>query len=1019
MKEKNPVYVKSFEQFEDPSSFESVKADEFPHRSSLLDINRRDLLKFVGGTVALAGLASGCRYLPQQKIVPFVQAPEDRLPGQEATFASATTLGGYSTGVLVRSYEGRPVKIEGNPLHPSCLGSSDARMQAELAVMYDPDRLQQAMVVGEPASWEEFYKEAKAALSKAHDGAGAALLTPNVGSPALAAQISAFLAAYPGAKWYQYEPVNRDNVYEGAVMAFGQPVETVYDFSKADVVLTVDCELFLHNPGNVRYQRDIMARRFVDEHSTTMSRIYAVEGTPTTIGAVADHRWRLRPTMTLDFVRALASRLGVAGAADTMPKGLDAKAVDALAADLRANRERSVVVAGDHLPADVHALVHAINHSLGNLGSTVHLGRAVHLKPGGNLADIKELATAMAGGQVSFLMVCGGNPVYDAPSDLKFAEALGKVQTSVHLSLYDNETSELCRWRLPESHFLESWGDGRGHDGTASIVQPLINPIYDSKSAVEVLDGLLGKMRGGLEIVQSVWKSLPVDSGVAAKPFADRWAEILASGIVPEPATDDLTLVPTPNLAVGLASTKSSDFDLVVMPDPTLHDGRFANIGWLQELPKPLTQLTWDNAFHMSRGTAKRFGVGQVVKTAVGTPYYGNWDVVRVSANGTTVEGPVYVHDGMADDTVVVHMGFGRKRAGQIGNVGDEIHQGGGFDAMPLRTTSAPVIVSGGTLEKTGRNYKLANTQFHNLLDVTEIDSKRDIIRETTLEEYKKDPHVLHEPTTPVQERKGEKHESPSIFKQPPGYNGPDNYQWAMTIDLNLCSGCGACVAACQAENNIPTVGKEQTLRHRMLHWIRVDRYYRAYSGKSFESDDPVITFQPVNCMHCEMAPCEPVCPVAATTHSHEGLNQMVYNRCVGTRYCSNNCPYKVRRFNYLHYTKKTEDVPVLKLLQNPDVTVRGRGVMEKCTYCVHRINNARIKAKKGDRKIKDGEVQTACQQACPSRAIVFGDKNDPNNAVSKSRASNRQYVLLEAVNTLPRTTYLGKVRNPNPELEA
>ena len=1017
MKEqRGPMYVKSKEQFDSPEHFQDVRGDEFVNRESIPDINRRDLLKFVGGSLALAGLATGCRYLPQQKIVPFVQAPEDRLPGTDSYFATAAPLCGYSKGVLVRSYEGRPVKIEGNPGHPSSLGAIDSRTMAELEVMYDPDRMRNPGVSGDFGGWDEFLKRARAAISLAHDGAGVAILTQNVGSPTLFAQLAAFLKANPGAKWYQYEPINKDNVLEGAVLAFGQPVDTVYHFEKADIIVTLEADVFLDGPGNVRYQNDMMARRNVSEENTSMNRIYAIEGVPTLVGATADHRWRVKSSKIIDVVNALAAMLGAGQGTGQLPSGFDEKKLAKLAGELTNARGRSIVVAGEHQPAGVHALVHAINEALGNVGSTVTYIDPVVTKPASNLADIQSLATALESRQVSFLMILGGNPAYDAPADLKFGERIAFAQLSAHLSIYENETSSLCTWQLPMSHWLESWSDAKGHDGTASIVQPLINPIFDSKSEIEVIESLLGGMRTGLEIVQATWKGSP---SVSATTFDEDWDQWLSKGVVTGSTPKPIDVKVVPNLSAGVKGGNGTDLELLILQDPTVYDGRYSNIGWMQELPKPLTNLTWDNTFQMSPATAKRLGVGQNTKF-LGMPFYGNWSVIKVTANGKTVEGPVYVHYGMADDQIVVHLGYGRTQAGTVGNVGDPVRHGGGFDAYPLRTAANPTFVAGVTVEKTGKDYKLANTQFHNLLDVNEVDSQRDVIRETTLAEYVKDPEVLQFPTSPTNEPKREEREQTSIFEGPPGYNGDDQYQWAMTIDLNLCTGCNACVTACQSENNIPTVGKEQVLRHRMMHWIRIDRYYRIPEGKTtFDESDPVITFQPVACVQCEKAPCEPVCPVAATVHSHEGLNQMVYNRCVGTRYCSNNCPYKVRRFNYLHYTRQVEDSPLLKLIQNPDVTVRGRGVMEKCTYCVHRINHARIEAKKSGKEIVDGSLVTACQQACPSHAIIFGDKRRPGNAVSVSRRSNRNYALLEVVNTRPRTTHLGKVRNPNPEMEA
>jgi Fe-S-cluster-containing dehydrogenase component len=1000
------LLVKGIEQSREPEAFEPLAADEFPHRRSIPDIDRRSLLKFMGGTMALAGLSSGCRFLPQQKIVPFVNAPEGVTPGVDRHFATAGERGGYGIGLLARSTEGRPVKLEGNPLHPSSLGSIDSMSLAEVAVLYDPDRLSTPAKLGSPSGWPEFFREARAALERAP----AALLTPNVGSPSMAGVIRGFLAAHPGARWFQYEPVNRDSAREGAVMALGQPAEAVYHFEKADVVLSLDSDCLMTGPGHVRYQRDFSSRRQVDDDGREMSRVYAIEAVPTTLGATADHRFRAKPSEVLAAARAVAGAIGVAGAGGAAPGSVGEKAVQAIAKDLRAHAGRCLVVAGEHQSPAVHALAHAMNAALGNFGATVTYHQPVLAEWKNNVQEAKDLVSAIKQGQVGALFIVGGNPIYDMPSDLEFAETLKAVPLTAHLTLHDNETAHACVWELPMSHMLEAWGDVRGHDGTPAIVQPLIQPLYDSRSGLEFIDALAGRAREGREIVESQWR-MP----------EKQWREALATGVLGAASAPVASSVVS-NVASAMAERASGGMEVVVLPDPTVYDGRYGNCGWLQELPKPLTNLTWDNAVQMSPATAKKLGVNLPKRIAGVVPYYGNADLVTVKVNGREVTGPAYIHMGMADDTVAVHMGYGRKRGGQIGSVADGgpwpnsiIH--GGFDAMPLITSGAPTIATGAEVTKAGGEYKLANAQYHNLLDVTEVDSDRDIIREVTLAEFKADHDALHHPTDGSHHPK---FDGPTnLYKQEPSfYDEETNYQWAMTIDLNLCTGCGACVTACQAENNIPTVGKHEVLRGREMHWIRVDRYYQAKDA-GWDENDPKISIQPLTCMQCEKAPCEPVCPVAATVHSHEGLNQMVYNRCVGTRYCSNNCPYKVRRFNFLHYTSKPEQVPVLKLLQNPDVTVRGRGVMEKCTYCVHRINHARIDAKKAKREIEDGEVVTACQQACPSRAIVFGDMRREGNAVAKSRKSHRNYKLLEALNTVPRTTYLGKVRNTNQELEA
>ncbi|MCW5937356.1 MAG: 4Fe-4S dicluster domain-containing protein [Fimbriimonadaceae bacterium] len=991
------------------------------------------------GVVAMAGLATGCRIEPQRKIVPQVLGHREYATGLDQYFATTATRGGYAMGVLARSYDGRPVKLEGNPKHPASLGAIDSRTIAEIAVLYDPDRLQSPTLLGDFGTWEAFLIEARNTLANVGESGanGIAILTPNVSSPTLAGLIQDFLAQYPNATWHQYEPVNRDNVREGAMLAFGTNVELVPRFDLAKVVVGIDADIILDGPAPVRYQRDLAANRFVDGTTREMSRLYALEAVPTLFGAMADHRYRVRPSRTLAAVKALAAKVGVPGAGASPVEGLDEKALNAMAADLLANRGASIVTAGTHCSAAVHAVVNAINSHLGNIGTTLEPKTPVMAKPTSNMADIRDLATKLSSGQIKFLLVLEGNPVYDAPADLNFKELLGKAKLTAHLSLYDNETSAACRWQLPCSHFLEAWGDGVAFDHTYSVGQPLIMPLYDSRSPVELLAALLGRVQDGLAMVRQTWTER---SGAAADTREDAWAELLAIGAMEQRGGAPVAVSLVPNLLAGLGEPGAGGgIDLLVLPDPTVYDGRYSNVGWLQELPKPLTDLTWDNAIEMGPALAQRLGVTQVDRYLGTLPYYGPRRRARISANGQTLEGAVYVNMGMADETVVVRMGYGRTKAGQIGTAADERH-GGGFDAMVLRTTAAPNLVIGAQVEHADGTYALANAQFHNMLEVTDVDSNRDVIRKTSLAMLLQKPDVMSSPTfgshagghgeshgedghgkeeAHGKEHGGtEKHES--IFIPPQEfYDESTNYQWAMTIDLNLCTGCNACVTACQAENNIPVVGKEQVQKGREMHWIRIDRYYMPNRHGEFNPDDPAIALQPVTCVQCELAPCEPVCPVAATTHSHEGINQMVYNRCVGTRYCSNNCPYKVRRFNFLFYQEKPEKVPVLQLAQNPNVTVRGRGVMEKCTMCVHRINEARIDAKKHGRKIQDGEVRTACQQACPTGAIVFGNKGDRDALVSKHRQNPRNYSLLGYLNTRPRVTHLGRVNNPHPELEA
>ncbi len=1014
-------FWKSLDQLADTPEFQKWVDDEFPHRRTLLEIDRRDFLKVMGASLMLAGLASsGCRYLPEDRLVPFVSGPEGRIPGKPVHYATVSTMGGYAIGLTVKTNEGRPIKLDGNPNHPSSMGACDARTQARILDMYDPDRLRMVQRNDGPSSWNAFLSAIRERLEAATEtgGAGVVLLTETVGSPTLAGRIGTFLQAYPQAQWVQYEPVNRDNVTVGALLAFGAEVDTHYRFDNAKVIVSLDSNVMMEGPGCVRYQRDIMAGRNLGRDDSGMNRIYAVEPAPTTLGVVADHRLPLKSSKIMAFAKALAGKLGTPGAgATSAPEGVEESWLSALAADLTANPGASVVVAGEHQPPDVHAMVHAINEHLGNFGKTVIHTEMVLPQPGSQGPAIQRLAEDMAAGRVSTLIIFEGNPVYTAPADLDFKGAMSKVEFTAHLSSHDDETCAESDWLLPASHFLESWGDGRGHDGTVSLQQPMIEPLYDSKSALELMESLIGTPREGMEVVQSHWKAVWGEEG-----FDRKWRHALADGIVPDSQALEVTVQVASGLAAALpARPSASGIELLLLPDPTIFDGRFANNGWLQELPKPISNLTWDNAAYMSHTTAVDLGIEIDKKYGFIIPADRDADVVAITVDGRTVEAAVYVNHGMADDVVMLHLGYGRERGGQVmlPLKSDKTTTGGGFNAYPLRTSDDPWIVQGAKFKRTSKTYPLANAQFHNTIDMTPADSDREILQEMTLAQF-----LGHEEGGEI-----DNEDPPSMYDVAPlvgtevdneGWNSKDNYQWAMTVDLTLCTGCNACVIACQSENNIPTVGKYQVQRGREMHWIRIDRYY-AGTGMDSEwpTSNPDIRMQPMMCQHCENAPCEPVCPVAATTHSLEGLNQMVYNRCVGTRYCSNNCPYKVRRFNFLNYANHN-DVPVKMLLNNPDVTVRSRGVMEKCTYCVQRISVARIDAKKAGGVIPDGGVRTACQVACPSEAIIFGDKNLPENAVSRSMASKRGYrVLNKAVNTRPRTTYLARVTNPNEEVGA
>jgi molybdopterin-containing oxidoreductase family iron-sulfur binding subunit len=984
-----PEYWRSLEELAGSEDFQEALHREFPKGASewLDTVSRRGFLKVMGASLGLAGM-TGCVRLPFEPIVPYVRQPEGVIPGRPMFYASAVTLGGYASPVLVESHLGRPTKIEGNDLHPASQGGTDIFTQASLLGLYDPDRSQSVMSMGDQRSWQAFLGAVRGPLSaqKALKGAGIRILTPTISSPTLADQLRNFLKIYPDAKWHVYEPINRDNVLEGAKLAFGEAVETRYDFSKADVIVSLDADfLYAGFPGNTRYIRDFASRRNPD--SGNMNRLYVIESTPTSTGAKADHRLPVRAADIEGLIPDIQKMI------EMQSTSLYTLAVDpgdanrvafmsALAADLGRTHGSSVFIAGDHQPPAVHALAHAMNHQLGNIGTTVFYTDPVDANPLNQTESIRELVADMRAGKVDLLVILGGNPAYDAPTDLNFADVLksGKTPLRVHYGLYQNETAELCQWHVNATHELESWGDARVYDGTVSIIQPLIAPLYNGKSALEFVALLSGQADAtGYDLTRAYWQKQH-----AGADFEQFWRKSLHDGWIAGTAfgPKDLRFTSASPKIGDLPKSDPKSIELNIRRDPTIYDGQFSNNGWLQELPKPMNKLTWDNAVLMGPAMADRMGIKTI-------------DVVELELNGKKVRGPVWIQVGHPDNSVTVFLGYGRKRAGRVGT-------GQGFDVYPLRTSSNPWIATGLTIRKTDDKYGLASTQGYQSMD-TPDGGHRPQVRETTLAEYRKEPDFAKEDEV-----------APGLTLYKPYPYKEEDYAWGMTIDLNSCVGCNNCMVACQSENNIAVVGKEQVAIGRHMHWIRVDAYFQG------DRDNPKAFFQPVPCMQCENAPCEVVCPVGATNHTTEGLNDMVYNRCVGTRYCSNNCPYKVRRFNFLLF--QDWETPQYKMMRNPDVSVRSRGVMEKCTYCVQRINERRIDAEREDRKINDGshenELQTACQQSCPAGAIVFGNINDPNSKVSKLKAQSRNYSLLGGLNTRPRTTYLAEVRNPNPELE-
>ena len=982
-KANGPEYWRSLEELAGSAEFQEALHREFPKGASewVDSVSRRGFLKVMGASMALAGM-TGCVKLPNEAIVPYVRQPEGVIPGRPMFYATAMTLGGYANPILVESHLGRPTKIEGNDQHPASLGGTDIFAQASILGMYDPDRSQSVTETGDQRSWQSFVAAIRGPLlaQKALQGAGIRILTPTISSPTLADQLRGFLKSYPQAKWHVYEPVNRDNVLEGAKLAFGQPVETRYDFSKADVIVSLDADfLYAGFPGNVRYIRDFAKRRNPDGN---MNRLYVIESGMSSTGAKADHRIGT----TFRGVRAFALGLyysAVHGGVGQMSS--DQAFATALGRDLIGRQGSSLVIAGDHQPTVVHAVAHAINAKLGNVGKTVFYTDPVDANPINQTESIKELTADINAGKVDLLIILGGNPAYDAPADLDFANLLksDKVPLRVHLGLYNNETAELCHWHVNQTHELESWGDARAYDGTVSIIQPLIAPLYNGKSALEFVAMAAGESDAtGYDLVRSYWQKQHTGADFEAfwrKSLHDGWIE--GTAFAPKsPAFEFRYDEPSPS---GVIAGDSSGIELNIRRDPTIYDGQFSNNGWLQELPKPMNKLTWDNAVLIGPAMAERLQV----KTC---------DVVELELNGKKVRGPVWVQAGQPDNSVTVTLGYGRTRAGRVGTAQ-------GFDAYQLRTSAAPWFATGLQVRKTGETYVLASTQGYQSMDTPNGDH-RPLVREASIEEYKKDPDFAKE--------QGETPPEGLTLYKPYPYKEED-YAWGMAIDLNKCVGCNNCMVACVSENNIAVVGKEQCAIGRHMHWIRIDTYYQG------DPASPKAFFQPVPCQQCENAPCEVVCPVGATNHSSEGLNDMVYNRCVGTRYCSNNCPYKVRRFNFFLF--QDWETPQYKMMRNPDVSVRSRGVMEKCSYCVQRITEHRIDAETASVregktiKIKDGELQTACQQSCPAQAIVFGNINDPESQVSKLKAQSRNYALVGELNTRPRTTYLAEVGNPNP----
>ncbi len=1047
-------YWRSLSELADTEEFQSYVSKEFAdvQVGEEGSVSRRRFMQLMGASVTLAG-TPGCwweghGFWKEEKILPHVRRPQGWAPGTTKQYATAMEMDGVAQLLRIDSADGRPIKVEGNPEDSAGRGASNAYAQGSVLGLYDPDRskkpAQKVKGAFRDITLDQVDKAVATATADLANGVGMAVLAEPSSSPSFARLKAEFMAKYPEATWVTYSPIHRENEIAGSEKAFGQRARAQYDFTKAKVFLAIDSDVLSTHPNGLQHAADWASQR--NPESGSMNRTYVIESTFSGTGATADHRYPVRPSQVKaylvkleDEVRRISGQPRLTGEFTSGAIIDDAKWVTAIAKDLAANAGASLVTVGAGQSPDVHALAHRLNALLGNVGKTINY--TTEPSESNGVAGLRGLTEKMAKGEVAFLAMLGGNPVYDAPVDFKFADALAKVSFSMHLSLYRDETSLASTLHVPASHYLESWGDSRRWDGTVAVVQPLIRPLYASRTKSEALAAITtgktgdDKARLGTTIDEAFKPTQPTeaDAEVPAEAVAEvtdeaaapatattddpelkalkllngnerRWRKIVHRGLIDGTAYpvidttvqpfsvsnwDKTTVKASSNLANG-------EFEVVFFEDGKVHDGRFANNGWLQETPNGITKLTWDNAALVSPKTARKLGLVEE-------------DVVTIKTGDQSIEAAVSVLPGQPTGTVGLAFGYGRTESGVVGGSKSQGIASPGVSVYNLRTADGQWHRPGVTIEKTGRSYTLAGVQDHHAIDKTGMEERErravTFIREMDLDTYKKNPATANEKydTFP-------KHKLLSLFDQ----HKYEGHKWGMSIDLTSCTGCNSCVVACTAENNVPVVGKDQVKKGREMHWLRIDRYFVG------DEESPEMLSQPLGCVQCQNAPCEQVCPVAATVHSAEGLNDMVYNRCIGTRYCANNCPFKVRRFNYHNYHEDLKDSKnkVKTMVFNPEVSVRVRGVMEKCTYCVQRIKEAKLVALNEKRTLRDGDIQTACSQACPSNAIVFGDLNDKNSRVAKLQTLARSYAMLFELNIRPRTQYLAKIRNPNPELK-
>jgi len=984
-------YWRSYDQLANSPEFQTFLENEFPPGTMDLPnkLSRKKFLSLMGASIALAGLTA-CRR-PVEKIIPYVNAPEEIIPGVSKNYASTMPFGTNALGIVVETHEGRPTKIEGNPLHSSSMGSANAFMQASILNLYDPDRSQAPSRKGYEVRWEDFtafWNEQLTAFD-AVAGEGLSLLSSAFASPTLFRLKTEFLSKFPKATWTVFDPVSDERIYQGIELASRQKLQPVHHFESAAIVLSLDSDFLFLDSNNVANSRRFSQARRIMSEKDSMNRLYAVESGFTVTGAMADHRLKVPSAQIMNFTIELAKELqnlGIPVEVDLPTSSLTVGRdhitwIKALAVDLATHKSKSIVLAGYRQPAEVHALVFAINDALRNNGKTITCYHPEHTA-NSSVTEYQKLVDDLGKGSVKTLVILGGNPAYTANENGEFLKGLNRVEHTIHFTDRENETAQNCEWHLPVSHFMESWGDAVSFDGTLSVIQPMIAPLFDSHSLTEIYSLLsTGELTPGFDLVQSTWREKLISGN-----FEQVWHHVLHDGVF---SGSNYQAV-RPALKNKNIFTKSEiseqnlpGLECVFIPSSSLWDGEFSNNSWLMENPDPVTKVAWDNVAVMSHSTAAKY-------------HLKNKEIAKFTADGKSISCPVWILPGQADSTVTFSLGYGRTASGRIGNKV-------GVNAYKFKPLDSD-IRQGVRVTGTGRFQIIACTQDHHGLDADKLAAdaihKRlpAILREASLDEYRLTPGIVKEVV-----------EEPDLFSLWKDKSYDKGFQWGMSVDLNVCTGCNACSIACQSENNIPVVGKDQVERGREMAWIRLDRYF------SGDLEDPEMVFQPIACQHCEMAPCEQVCPVTATVHTDEGLNAMVYNRCVGTRYCANNCPYKVRRYNFYNFTK---DLPeIVKIAQNPDVTVRFRGVMEKCTFCVQRINQEKLRAKNNHQDLKDGDIVTACQQTCPTDAIVFGNINDPDSRISKLKKQNRDYALLGELNVRPRTTYMAKIRNQNSAL--